>query len=74
MDIKEKIEKIVDEIKSNPSIKEDFEKDPIKTVEGIIGVDLPDDAIEKVIDGVKAKISVDSISDAVGSIKGLFKK
>ena len=38
MDIKEKIEKIVEEIKKNPDIKEDFEKEPVKVIEKLIGV------------------------------------
>jgi hypothetical protein len=35
-------------------------------------VDLPDDMINKVVDGVKAKISVDKAGDMLGSIKKLF--
>ena len=72
MDIKEKIEKIVEEIKKNPDIKEDFEKEPVKVIEKLIGVDLPDDMVEKIIDGVKAKITVDSVSDIAGALKKLF--
>ena len=72
MDIKEKIEKIVEEIKKNPDIKEDFEKEPVKVIEKLIGVDLPDDIVEKIIDGVKAKITVDSVSDIAGALKKLF--
>ena len=42
-------------------------------------VDLPDELVEKVIDGVKAKITIDkvadiaeSVSDLAGSLKKLF--
>jgi len=35
-------------------------------------VDLPDEMVEKVIDGVKAKLTVDSISDIAGKLKDLF--
>lgn len=72
MDIKEKINDIIEEIKKNPSIKEDFEKDPVKVIEKLIGVDLPDDVVEKIIDGVKAKLTVDSLSDVAGALKKLF--
>ncbi len=72
MDIKEKINDIVEAIKKNPSIKDDFEKEPIKVIEKLIGVDLPDDVVEKVIDGVKAKLKVDSLSDVAGALKKLF--
>lgn len=72
MDIKEKINDIIEEIKKNPSIKADFEKEPVKVIEKLIGVDLPDDVIEKIIDGVKAKLTVDSLSDVAGALKKLF--
>ncbi|MBE5882922.1 MAG: hypothetical protein E7291_00625 [Lachnospiraceae bacterium] len=72
MDIKEKIKEIVEEITKNPSLKKQFEKEPIKAVEQVLGVDLPDDVIEKIIDGVKAKITVDNVSDIAGAIKKLF--
>ncbi|MBE6708645.1 MAG: lysozyme [Ruminococcaceae bacterium] len=72
MDIKEKISKIVDKVKNDPEIAELFKKDPIKAVEKVIGVDLPDDVIDKVVDGVKAKIGVESAGDALGKLKKLF--
>ena len=72
MDIKEKISDIVEKIKKNPSFKEEFEKEPIKAVEKVIGVDLPDDLFEMVIDGVKAILSADSVSKAVDAFKKLF--
>ena len=49
MDIKEKISDIVEQIKKNPNLKEDFEKEPVKVIEKLIGVDLPDDIVEKII-------------------------
>lgn len=72
MDIKEKVEAIIEEIKSNPNIKEDFEKEPVKVIEKMIGVDLPDDVVEKIIDGVKAKMTVDNVSKIAGVLKDLF--
>ena len=72
MDIKEKVEAIIEEIKSNPNIKEEFEKEPVKVIEIFIGVDLPDDVVEKIIDGVKAKMTVDNVSKIAGALKGLF--
>ena len=70
--IKEKINEIVEKLQDNKDLMEKFQKEPVKTVEGLIGVDLPDDLIEKVVDGVKAKISLDKIGDAAGFLKKLF--
>ena len=72
MDIKAEITKIVDKIKDDKNLLEKFKNDPIKAVESIIGVDLPDDIIEKIVDGVKAKISLDKAGDLLGGLKKLF--
>ena len=72
MDIKAKIDGIVNKVKSDPDIASKFQKDPIKTVEGILGVDLPDDVIKQVVDGVKTKVNVDDIKDKLGGLGGLF--
>ena len=72
MDLKEKISKVVEEVSSNPDLKEQFEKEPVKVIEKLIGVDLPDDMVMKIIDGVKAKLTLDNASKAADAIKGLF--
>ena len=79
VNIKEIIENIVEEITKNKNLKEEFEKEPVKVIERIANVDLPDELVEKVIDGVKAKITVDkvadiadSVADLAGSLKKLF--
>ena len=77
MDIKEIIENIVEEITKNKNIKEEFEKEPVKVIERIVNVDLPDELVEKVIDGVKAKITLDKlddVADTVSDIAGALKK
>ena len=71
-DIKEKIEEVVEKLSKSGSLKERFEKEPVKVIEELIGVDLPDDVVEKIIDGVKAKLTVDNISKAANALKGLF--
>lgn len=72
IDIKAKINEVVEKVTKDKDLKEKFQKDPIKTVEGIIGVDLPDDAMQKVVEGVKGKISLDKLSGALDSVKKLF--
>lgn len=70
MDIKAKIEELVNKIKSDDGLMSKFKADPIKTVEGLIGIDLPDDQIGKLVDGIKAKVSLDDIGDKLGGIGG----
>ena len=74
--IKAKIDEIVEKIKRDDKIAQKFAKDPIGTVEGLIGIDLPNDQIEAIVDGVKAKIKLDKLDlDKIGSaLGGLFGK
>ncbi|MBR3900622.1 MAG: hypothetical protein IKJ60_03620 [Ruminococcus sp.] len=74
MDIKEKIEELVSKIKNDKDFGESFKKDPVKAVESVLGIDLPDEQIEKVIDGVKSKIKLDDIGDKIGDLFDKFKK
>lgn len=72
MDIKAKIGEITDKIKNDPSLKEEFTKNPESAIEKLLGVDIPDGAIDKVVDGVKAKLTADKLSGAAGALKKLF--
>ncbi len=70
MDIKAKIEEIVEKIKTDPNLKKKFTTDPIGAIEGLIGIDLPNEQIEKIVEGVKAKISLDDIGSKLGGLFG----
>jgi len=54
-------------------MKGQFEKEPVKAIEKIIGIDLPDDVIMKIIDEVKAKLTIDGVSKTADVLKGMFK-
>lgn len=73
MDIKAKIEEIVNKIKADENFAQEFKTDPVKAAEKVLGVDLPDDVINNVIDGVKAKINVDDIKNKLGGLFGGLK-
>jgi len=89
MDIKAKVEEIVEKVKGDESFLANFKSDPVAAIEGLIGVDLPDDQIKAIVEGVKAKLSLDAdgdgkidiiekVGDKVGGIgekiSGIFKK
>ena len=71
MDIKKTISDTVDKIKNDKDLAKKFQADPISTVEGLIGVDLPNDQVQKIVDGIQAKLNLDKLS---GSLGGLFGK
>ena len=80
MDIKAKIEELVKKVTDDEAMKAKFEKDPVKTVENVIGVDLPDEQVKMIIETVKAKVnqsgdaSSSGIADAIkNTLGGLFR-
>ena len=74
LDIKEKIEDLVEKIQKNPAMLKKFNAEPVKVVEELVGIDLPDELIEKVVDGVKAKLTLEKAGDVLGALGGLFGK
>ena len=70
--IKEKIGELFDKVKNDPDFAKNFQENPVKTVEELTGMDLPDDKINEIITTVKAKISLDNAGDLFGKIKGFF--
>ena len=72
MDIKAKVQELVEKIQKDPKMLNDFKENPVKVVETLLGVDLPDDMVEKIVEGVKAKITLDKAGDVLGALKKLF--
>ncbi len=70
MDIKAKIDEVVNKVKSDAGFADKFKSEPIKAVEEVIGVDLPDDVVNNVVEGVKAKVNVGGIADKIGGLFG----
>lgn len=73
MDIKEQVTKAVEKITKDKELQEQFKTVPAKALESILGIDLPDEIVDQIIKGVKAKLTTDKVSDAVDSLKGLLK-
>ena len=70
MDIKAKVEELVEKIKKNPQLLAKFKDDPVPVVEELVGVDLPDDQIKQVAELVKAKIDLDKVGNLLGGLFG----
>jgi len=80
-EIKEKVEQVVAKLKANPALLAQFKTQPVKALETILGVDLPDEKLQPIINGVKAKLAagdakdkLDDAKEALGGIMNLFKK
>ncbi|MBQ9986910.1 MAG: hypothetical protein IJP28_00885 [Erysipelotrichales bacterium] len=72
-EIKELIKTGVEKIMKDDELQVLFKKDPVKAVEKIYNVDLPDEVINPVIDGIKAKLAAEKLSDAASMLKKFMK-
>ncbi len=71
-DVKEKVEEIVQKLQKDPALLKNFQADPIKTLEKLLGIDLPDDQLKPLVAGVKAKLAASDIGGALDGLKKLF--
>ena len=69
-DIKAKINEIVEKLKNDDDLLEQFNKNPAKLLEEYIGIDLPDDQVNQLVEGIKAKLKLDKIGGALGGLFG----
>ena len=78
MDIQKIINDVLAKLKGDDNLIAKFKAEPTKTLESLIGIDLPDEQIDAVVKGVLAKINVDEVASKAGGImgwvKGLFGK
>ena len=74
MDIKKTIEDVVNKLKSDEGLRNEFMKDPAAALKKLTGIDLPKDQLDGVVSGVKSKLAADNIGDAVKGLGNLFKK
>lgn len=74
MDIKAKVEELVESIQKNPHLLAQFKEKPVPVIEKLVGMDLPDDQIMKLAELVKAKIDLDKAGDLLKGLGGLFRK
>ena len=74
MDIQKIIIRVVKELTENEALLKEFNQNPAKTLEKKLGIDLPDEQINAVVAGVKAKLGLDDVMDVAGKLMGLFGK
>ena len=69
--LKEKAEQIVAKLRSDEKLMEKFQKNPASVLEEYLGVDLPNDQVNKLVEAIKAKVQLDKLGSTLG---GLFRK
>lgn len=71
-DVKAKVEEIVGKLQKDPNLMKKFQGDPVKTLEGVLGVDLPDEQLKPLVAGIKAKLTAADLGDKLDGLKKLF--
>ncbi len=62
--LKEIVGKIIEVIQDDDKFEAKFDANPAKAIEEVIGVDLPDDQVNKIVKAVKAKgMKLDDLDD-----------
>lgn len=72
MDVKAKIEELAAKLQKDPALLQSFQKDPVKTLERLTGVDLPEEQLQPLVTGIKAKLAASGLGEALGGLKKLF--
>ena len=79
MDIQKIISDVVAKLTGNPELIKSFLANPVQLLGKTFGIDLPDDQINQVIEGVKGKLDLSNIdlkeaTGLLGKLNGLFGK
>ena len=72
IDIKAKIEELAAKLQKDPTLLKSFQDDPVKTLEKLTGVDLPDEQLKPLVAGVKAKLAASDLGGKLDGLKKLF--
>ena len=79
MDIQKIISDVVAKLTGDPDLIKKFLGNPVEFLEKTFGIDLPDDQINQVIEGVKGKLDLSKIdikeaAGLLGKLKGILGK
>ena len=55
-DIKARIDEAVRKLQQDPALLKEFQSDPVKALEKITGMDLPEEKLQPLVAGIKTKI------------------
>ena len=72
MDIKKTIDDVVAKVKNDPDLLKKFQDDPVKTIESLSGIDIPDGLEDKIVAGVKSALSGNTASGLIDKVKNLL--
>ena len=74
MDIKAMIEKAVKMLMSDKNLMAKFDKNPASVIEEVIGVDLPDEIVNQLVAGIRAKLAQDKLGCMLSGLGEILSK
>lgn len=67
-EVLDKVEDAVKELKENDELRAQFKEEPVKILEELTGLDLPDEKVKKVVDLVEAKIDDADVDEKIAAL------
>lgn len=74
VDIAKIVADVVQALTKDEKLLAEFKKDPVKTVEKKLGIDLPEEQINAVIKAIEAKLGADDVLGAANKLLGMLGK
>ena len=67
-EVLDKVDDAVKELKENDELRAQFKKEPVKVLENLTGLDLPDEKVKKVVALVEAKIDDADVDEKLAAL------
>ena len=74
MDVKGKIQQAAATLLKDKNLRKKFDTNPTAVIEELIGVDLPDEIVNQIIAGVRAKLASDKLGCMLSGLGDIFSK
>ena len=62
-DLKAKVEEAVKKLQNDPALLKRFESDPVKAIESLFDVDLPDEQLKPHVTALQTKLAASALGD-----------
>lgn len=69
MNVKDMIERVEEKLKNDDDFKVNLVKDPMKTLENLLGIDIPEDTLKEIMDAVKDKLEGNAVSGIIKEVE-----
>lgn len=71
-DLKGKVDDACKKLQSDPALLKNFQSNPIKAVESLLNIDLPDEQLKPLVSAIQAKLGASDLGDKLKDLKKLF--